>query len=72
MQPTDEEVNRTLDQLSRTRMEIVDDADAAPRWQSDAEREGLPRSNQHDTKGAPLLDRDRILRDSYPNYARLK
>lgn len=62
MQPTNDEINRTLDQLSRTRMEIVDDADDTPPWQSDAEREGLPVSNQHDTKGAPVLDRDRVLR----------
>lgn len=45
-----------------TKMEIVDDVDDAPRWLSDAEREGLPLSNQHDTKGAPVLDRDAVLK----------
>lgn len=65
MQPTDEEINRTLDQLSRTRMEIIDE------WVSDAEREGLPTVNLVDS-GAPLLDRDEVLRRSYPNYARVK
>lgn len=65
MNPTNEEINRTLDQLSRTRMEIIDE------WVSDAEREGLPVVNLVDT-GAPLLDRDEVLRRSYPNYARVK
>lgn len=65
MNPTDEEIDRTLDQLSRTRMEIIDE------WVSDAEREGLPTVNLVDT-GAPLLDRDEVLRRSCPNYARVK
>lgn len=56
--PTDEEIDSTLRRLEQTKMEIVDDG---PAWQSDAEREGLPVSNQHDTKGAPVLDRDRVL-----------
>lgn len=67
-------VTETIEQLEAqnqpqpTKMEIVDDVDDA-RWQSDAEREGLPVVNVRDT-GAPLLDRDRVLRDSYPNHAR--
>lgn len=69
MQPTDEEINNTLRQLEQTKMEIVDDADDAPRWLSDAEREGLPTVNLTDT-GAPLLDRDAVLRRSYPDYGR--
>jgi hypothetical protein len=36
-------------------------------WQSDAEREGLPRTNIHDT-GAPLLDRDAAIAKSLPDY----
>jgi len=40
-------------------------------WQSDAEREGLPRTNIHDT-GAPLLDRDAVLDKSLPNHAKEK
>lgn len=71
MQPTDEEVNRTLDQLSRTRMEIVDDVDDAPPWRSDAEREGLPTVNLTDT-GAPLLDRDKVLARSLPDCVGLR
>lgn len=54
-----------------TKMEMVDDVDDAPRWLSDAEREGLPTVNLTDT-GAPLLDRDAILRRSYPDCVRSK
>lgn len=65
--PTDEEINRTLDQLSRPRIEIV-----STEWQSDAEREGLPLVNRTTGSGAPLLRTDDILRRSYPNHARRK
>lgn len=54
--PTDDEINRTLDQLSRTRIELVNE------WQSDAEREGLPITNVHDERGAPVLRTDDVLR----------
>lgn len=54
-----------------TKMEIADDVNDGPAWQSDAEREGLPTVNLTDT-GAPLLDRDAVLRRSYPNYVRSK
>lgn len=70
-------VTETIDSLEKqnqpqqTKMEIVDDANDAPRWLSDAEREGLPTVNLTDT-GAPLLDRDAVLRRSYLNYARIK
>lgn len=66
MNPTDEQIDNTLRQLEQTKMEIVDE------WQSDAERLRLPRTNLHDDKGAPVLDRDAVLRASYPNYARRK
>lgn len=62
MQPTNDEINRTLDQLSRTRMEIVDDIDDTPPWQSDAEREGLPTVNRTTGSGAPLLRTDDVLK----------
>lgn len=29
----------------------------------------LPTTNIHDDKGAPVLDRDAVLRKSYPNHA---
>lgn len=67
-------VTETIDSLEKqnqpqpTKIEIVDDI---PPWQSDAEREGLPVVNVVDS-GAPLLDRDEILRRSYPNYVRVK
>ena len=40
-------------------------------WKSDAERERLPVVNLTDS-GAPLLDRDAVLRASYPNHANRK
>lgn len=65
--PTDEEINRTLDRLSRPRIEIV-----STEWQSDAEREGLPTVNIHDVRGAKVLDVHAVVRGSYPNHARRK
>ena len=38
-------------------------------WRSNAEREGWPVSNAHDVHGAPLLDRDGVVRASVPNHA---
>lgn len=37
-------------------------------WRSNAEREGWPVSNVHDVHGAPLLDKDAVVRGSYPTY----
>lgn len=69
--PTNDEVNDAIRRLEQTKMEIVDDDDDGPCWQSDAQRLNLPVVNVVDT-GAPLLDRDAVLRNSYPNYARVK
>jgi len=57
--PTNREINEVLDKLE------------PEHWQSDAERENLPRTNIHDT-GAPLLDRDAVLDKSLPNHAKEK
>lgn len=57
--PTNREINEVLDKLEQ------------PRWQSDAEKQGLPMTNLHDS-GAPLLDRDAVLRRSYPTYVKEK
>lgn len=80
MNPTPDEINA----VSRAIVESVDekrspllkptliefaDGDPLP-WQSDAQKEGLPTVNISDGKGAPLLDRDAVLRASYPNHAR--
>lgn len=60
-------VTETIEQLEAqnqpqpTKLEIVDE------WQSDAEKRGLPVVNKHDNKGAPLLDRDAVLRRSLPD-----
>lgn len=54
--PTNKEINDVLEQLE------------PPMWQSDAEKRGLPITNLHDS-GAPVLDRDAVLRKSYPDYA---
>jgi hypothetical protein len=46
--PSPKEINDVLDKLEPVK------------WQSDAEREGLPRTNIHHS-GAPLLDREKVL-----------
>lgn len=82
MNQLDKAVAATISELERqnqpqpVKMEIVDDADDAdgnpPPWQSDAERKGLPLVNEHDDKGAPLLDRDKVLKRSLPNCVGLR
>lgn len=57
MCPSREEIDDTLRRLERPRIEIV-----STEWQSDAEREGLPVVNTTTGSGAPLLDRDRVLK----------
>ena len=57
--PTNREINEVLDRLD------------SERWQSDAEREGLPITNLHDS-GAPLLDRDAVIRNSLPDYTKVR
>lgn len=65
--PTNDEINDTLRRLEQTKIELVDDG---PQWQSDAERLNLPLVNVTTDSGAPVLDRDAVLRNSYPNYTR--
>lgn len=79
MNQLDKAVAATINELERqnrprpVKMEIVDDADDnPPLWQSDAERKGLPLVNEHDDKGAPLLDRDKVLKRSLPNCVGLR
>lgn len=67
--PTNDEINATLRRLEATKMELVDDD--GPQWQSDAERLNLPLVNLVDT-GAPLLDRDKVLRRSLPDCVGLR
>jgi len=57
--PTPKEINDVLDKLEPVK------------WQSDAERLNLPRTNVRDS-GAPLLDRDAVVRKSLPNYTEKK
>jgi len=57
--PTPKEINDVLDKLEPSK------------WQPDAERLNLPRTNVRDS-GAPLLDRDAVLRKSYPDHAKEK
>lgn len=56
--PTPDEINRTLEQLERTRIEMVDDG---PQWQSDAQKLNLPLVNRTHS-GSPLLKVDDVLR----------
>ena len=75
MNQLDKAVAATINELERqnqpqpVKMEIVEDA---PRWYSDAERLGLPVVNEHDDKGAPVLDRDKVLRQSLPDCVGLR
>lgn len=61
-------VTETIEQLEAqnqpqpVQMEIVDDANDTPPWQSDAEREGLPTVNRTTGSGAPLLRTDDVLK----------
>lgn len=64
--------------MSKSTLRVVDNEIEHPldyarrkvrEWRSDAEAERLPTTNIHDDKGAPLLDRDAVLRKSYPNHA---
>jgi hypothetical protein len=47
----------------------VADGPVRPPFISDAEREGLPVTNQRDT-GAPVLDVDAVLRGASPDYVK--
>ena len=55
----------------KTNLRAVDNDHPHPRdiarqrvaeWRSNAEREGLPVTNVHDDKGAPVLTRDEVLK----------
>lgn len=70
--PTNDEINDTLRRLGQTKMEIVDDDDDEPQWQSDAERLNLPLVNVTTDSGAPLLDRDKALAKSLPDCVGLR
>lgn len=76
MKPTTADVNTVLREI-----ETADLPDSHPRrlaqkaiakWKSDAEQRQLPVVNLHDDKGAPLLDRDEVLRRSYPDCVGLR
>ena len=62
LRAVDNEVEHPLDYARRKVKE----------WRSDAEREGLPTTNLTTGSGAPLLNRDEVLRRSYPDHARRK
>lgn len=52
MTPTNKEINEVLDKLEQ------------PKWQSDADRLGLPLATTTSGSGAPKLDVDKVLRHS--------
>lgn len=72
MNPTPNNINRVLAQIESTERPTDHPRtlarEAIERWHSNAQREGLPVTNLTDS-GAPLLERDRVLRASYPTYA---
>lgn len=64
--------------MSKSTLRVVDNEVEHPldyarrkvkEWRSNAEKEGLPLVNTTTGSGAPLLDRDAVLRKSYPNHA---
>jgi hypothetical protein len=59
-QPTKQEINEVLDKLEK------------PRWQSDAEKQGLPLATTTSGTGATLLKVDEVLRRTLPDYAKRK
>lgn len=62
LRAVDNEVEHPLDYARRKVKE----------WRSDAEQRQLPVVNLHDDKGAPPLDRDAVLRRSYPDCVGLR
>lgn len=70
--PSTDDINRTLCEIERT--ELPEEhprrlaREVIARWKSNAEREGLPVVNPTTGSGAPLLDKDRVVRGSYPSY----
>lgn len=67
------EITAALDSIARASTPARELAKEAVRrhreWKSNAEKEGLPLVNTTTNSGAPLLDRDAVLRKSYPNHA---
>ena len=72
MKPTTNQVNDALESIARTERPANHPRNLArqaiEQWRSNAQLEGLPTTNLHDDKGADLLDRDGVLRASYPTY----
>lgn len=64
--PTAADINRTLSEIERS--ELPEDHPrnlaraAVEKWKSNAERGGLPTVNTTTGSGAPLLDRDKVLK----------
>lgn len=70
MNPTSKHVADTLRVIDNDHPHTRDIArQRVAEWRSNAQREGLSITNVHDGKGAELLDRDGVLRRSYPTYA---
>lgn len=75
-QPTPTDITRALREVETA--ELPDDhprrlaREAIARWKSDAEQRQLPTTNLTTGSGAPLLDRDAVLRKSYPDCVGLR
>lgn len=71
--PTNQAISDTLRRI--TVSQLPEDhprqlaREAVARFRSNAELEGLPVVNERDVHGAPLLDRDGVVRASVPNHA---
>lgn len=75
-QPTTKIVNETLAQLEAAERDPSHPRtiarQAVAEWRSDAQRQQLPVTNQHDGKGAKVLNIDATLRRTEPNHAKEK
>lgn len=69
--PTPKNINDALESIAAAERPVDHPRrlarEAIAQWRSNAQREGLPITNLTHS-GAPLLERDRVLRASYPTY----
>lgn len=76
MNLTTNDISRALQSIEATERDDQHPRTIARRkvreFRSDAEQRQLPTTNVHDDKGAPVLNRDEVLRRSYPDHARSK
>lgn len=73
--PTNTDIDATLQRIERAsspNRELARERIEQFRLDREKGEKPLPTTNVHDDKGAPVLDRDAVLRRSYPNHAQRK